>query len=306
MNEWEEFDPVDAAELLRSAAAEAKEANQYRRSVAGGIFGPNYDREVILAGSAYRCGICGGQLEEIQHRGQASGRYRFQIDHILPLVLGGTDTYDNLQPAHDYCNQSKAGRFLAACELPAGSSSEHLREKRRRRKRGADQSHAEYLRVIGQLGLNEYLARFIEAADGWQALSYDDRTVRWMDRLAEIGPASQDAMDYAASMPEMGLKYRDGVYCGTLIEDAYWASHYHWHPDELEPDRTGQHGGFRPGESYGEWYNSIWGTPENAIQRSAVEVRRAILDDYLQRTEVRRAVLDEYVRRRTSRPSDKP
>lgn len=43
------------------------------------------------------CAYCGG---EIPFRG-------FQVDHIKPLYLGGTDTMDNMLPACRKCNYNK-------------------------------------------------------------------------------------------------------------------------------------------------------------------------------------------------------
>lgn len=38
----------------------------------------------------------------------------WQIDHIIAIVDGGTDNWDNLGPAHKRCNQSDGGRKGAA------------------------------------------------------------------------------------------------------------------------------------------------------------------------------------------------
>ena len=32
----------------------------------------------------------------------------YVVDHIIPLVKGGTDTLDNKQPAHRACNRAKS------------------------------------------------------------------------------------------------------------------------------------------------------------------------------------------------------
>lgn len=32
---------------------------------------------------------------------------RMHLDHIVPIALGGTHTYDNVQATHQFCNQSK-------------------------------------------------------------------------------------------------------------------------------------------------------------------------------------------------------
>lgn len=33
-----------------------------------------------------------------------------QADHVVPVAAGGTDTLDNLRPAHAHCNKRKGAR----------------------------------------------------------------------------------------------------------------------------------------------------------------------------------------------------
>jgi 5-methylcytosine-specific restriction endonuclease McrA len=46
------------------------------------------------------CGLCGEPVE----------RERVHIDHILPVVRGGTNALSNLQVSHDTCNMRKGAR----------------------------------------------------------------------------------------------------------------------------------------------------------------------------------------------------
>lgn len=50
------------------------------------------------------CAICGLEIrsEKISVLGELT------IDHIIPISLGGTNSADNLQPAHRKCNSHKA------------------------------------------------------------------------------------------------------------------------------------------------------------------------------------------------------
>lgn len=43
------------------------------------------------------CGICGEDVDPM----------RYDVDHIVPLALGGEHSYANTQPAHVGCNRSK-------------------------------------------------------------------------------------------------------------------------------------------------------------------------------------------------------
>ena len=43
---------------------------------------------------------------------------RLTVDHIVPRVLGGTDSLDNLQVLCNICNSSKGGRFFESSKTP--------------------------------------------------------------------------------------------------------------------------------------------------------------------------------------------
>lgn len=51
------------------------------------------------------------------------GRIADTVDHIVPLVRGGTNFEGNLAPACRFCNGSKAGRLLVEWRLRHGLSS---------------------------------------------------------------------------------------------------------------------------------------------------------------------------------------
>ena len=50
------------------------------------------------------CGICEG---EIDYSLKAPDPESFEVDHIVPLARGGTDTLDNKQASHKRCNRAK-------------------------------------------------------------------------------------------------------------------------------------------------------------------------------------------------------
>lgn len=58
------------------------------------------------------CYICGKKCdyEDYTYRGNTfiAGNYYPSIDHVIPLIKGGTDTYDNLKLAHRICNSIKS------------------------------------------------------------------------------------------------------------------------------------------------------------------------------------------------------
>jgi len=49
------------------------------------------------------CQICG---KEIVYKS------RITIDHIQPQSKGGTDEFNNLQPAHEKCNWKKSNKWI--------------------------------------------------------------------------------------------------------------------------------------------------------------------------------------------------
>lgn len=62
---------------------------------------PKTTRDRLLRVQDHRCAICRGPL----------GFYESHIDHIIPVALGGSDDWNNLQLTHMTCNLRKgAGR----------------------------------------------------------------------------------------------------------------------------------------------------------------------------------------------------
>lgn len=57
------------------------------------------------------CGLCG---EPVDATLKVPNRWAPTVDHIVPLVLGGTHDWDNVQLAHMTCNSSKGARVEAA------------------------------------------------------------------------------------------------------------------------------------------------------------------------------------------------
>lgn len=49
------------------------------------------------------------------------------VDHIIPLVLGGVHSYANTQPAHGKCNRQKGGRLVAVQKGQLSLQSERQR-----------------------------------------------------------------------------------------------------------------------------------------------------------------------------------
>lgn len=51
------------------------------------------------------CHLC---HEPIDYTLRSPDPYSFEIDHVIPRDKGGTDTLDNVAPAHRRCNRTKS------------------------------------------------------------------------------------------------------------------------------------------------------------------------------------------------------
>lgn len=51
------------------------------------------------------CALCNSEIDYSLHY---LDPWSFVIDHVVPLAKGGTDTLDNIQAAHRYCNRLKS------------------------------------------------------------------------------------------------------------------------------------------------------------------------------------------------------
>ena len=62
-----------------------------------------HTKRIVAARAKWRCEACGGLLDE-----------DYEIDHLVPLHLGGTDALDNLQALDGRCHRRKTVREEAA------------------------------------------------------------------------------------------------------------------------------------------------------------------------------------------------
>lgn len=54
------------------------------------------------------CGICGLPID---YELPGTDQWGFTLDHIIPIIKGGTTTRENLQAAHRKCNRTKGDRI---------------------------------------------------------------------------------------------------------------------------------------------------------------------------------------------------
>ena len=71
-----------------------------------------------VARSKPACHICGEGIDyTLPHLDPRS----FVIDHVVPLIKGGTDTIDNVKAAHRDCNSTKRARLVAPIVRRSGA-----------------------------------------------------------------------------------------------------------------------------------------------------------------------------------------
>lgn len=63
------------------------------------------------------CGICG---EPIDYELPYLDPWEFVVDHVVPVIAGGSDTLPNKQAAHRCCNRDKSDRLADA--QPTGTT----------------------------------------------------------------------------------------------------------------------------------------------------------------------------------------
>ncbi|WP_126975607.1 HNH endonuclease [Frigidibacter oleivorans] len=56
----------------------------------------------VLAAASGVCHICGDRINPV--------RERWEVEHVIPLALGGSDDVENMRPAHRACHAGKTRR----------------------------------------------------------------------------------------------------------------------------------------------------------------------------------------------------
>ena len=71
-----------------------------------------YTEEQVLNLYGTNCGICNKPIDLTASRRVGRGNWQLglHIDHKIALIKGGSDTLDNVQPAHALCNLNKGGK----------------------------------------------------------------------------------------------------------------------------------------------------------------------------------------------------
>ena len=65
--------------------------------------------------SKWRRDKCGHAIKYFDH-GDITSKYGWEIDHIFPKILGGSDDLSNLQPLHWQNNRKKGNSLTWDCD----------------------------------------------------------------------------------------------------------------------------------------------------------------------------------------------
>lgn len=94
MNKWR------AENRDRHLVKALKDATR-RRARKVNVFVEDVDRDIVFARDKGKCGICNKKIDPAAP---------FDIDHVIPLSLGGKHSYANVQISHPVCNRRKGNR----------------------------------------------------------------------------------------------------------------------------------------------------------------------------------------------------
>lgn len=65
-------------------------------------------RDALLGAQSHICACCGMRITSM---------YDATVDHVIPMVMGGSKGIGNIVAVHRRCNHDKAGRYPNGCEL---------------------------------------------------------------------------------------------------------------------------------------------------------------------------------------------
>jgi 5-methylcytosine-specific restriction endonuclease McrA len=87
-----------------------REKNRRRRASSS----KPYNELQVIATYGGNCYLCGLEIDFLSPRkcGNQGWESGFHVDHLIPLSKGGSDTLDNVRPAHAVCNLQKASNHV--------------------------------------------------------------------------------------------------------------------------------------------------------------------------------------------------
>lgn len=105
---------IYCSDKCRRKARESRVNKSIRRRCHGyGVFYDNtITNDAVFMRDGYVCQICGKPCDTTDKSWGHCGPMSPSVDHIIPLVSGGTHTWDNVQCAHVICNSYKRDQVV--------------------------------------------------------------------------------------------------------------------------------------------------------------------------------------------------
>ncbi len=103
---WIEANP-ERHRKNRVAAENRRRARRFGGSEA------RYTEAQVIALWGSDCHLCGKAIDLSAQRkvGKEGWRNALHLDHVIPLARGGSDTLENVKPAHGECNVNKSSKL---------------------------------------------------------------------------------------------------------------------------------------------------------------------------------------------------
>lgn len=95
---------LSAEERAERERERSRQRNRRRRATLREVESEPYTLAEIATRDRFRCGLCGGRVGMFKPRFHPRSPV---IDHVIPLIVGGSDLRVNVQLAHFFCNGSK-------------------------------------------------------------------------------------------------------------------------------------------------------------------------------------------------------
>lgn len=173
-----------------------------------------WERKHLVNAHGNICGICGDPIEDMRE---------VTIDHIIPLGVGGSDTLDNMQLAHQSCNEAKGDLYM----------DEHIHQSNLIE--GYDdpkfdkQSMKAWLWLSKQKNITEATVKHLQAMI---VASQDDLQPDWVGEYRKIpvwigGNATPDPMSIQQSMLMWIHRFQNGMEVFTPKELHVRFEHIH-------------------------------------------------------------------------------
>ena len=87
-----------------------------RRASLAGVEREEYTTDQVVEKYGDMCHLCSEKIDMGAPRNIGGGdgwRLGLHLDHVIPISKGGSDTVDNVRPAHAICNLTKSNKDIA-------------------------------------------------------------------------------------------------------------------------------------------------------------------------------------------------